>query len=138
MNQKRTNSSVYLAGCNLKGTLPNFTKGGSLTSLDLSNNYFTNGISSFSANMSSLQNVKLSNNLLKSQLSEIKLPDGLSSLDVYSNQLSGSLSAIINDKTSSFKVLVDEFEAASFQSQINYPSFSSRDNNYWWCVSWPV
>ncbi|GFZ18310.1 leucine-rich repeat (LRR) family protein [Actinidia rufa] len=57
--------------------------------------------------MSSLQKVKLSNNQLKSNLSEITLPDEISSIDLHKNQLSGSLSAVINNKVSSFWEAVD-------------------------------
>ncbi|GJU55838.1 probable leucine-rich repeat receptor-like protein kinase [Tanacetum coccineum] len=38
-------SDVNLAGCNLKGFLPIFTRPGSLSSIDLSDNHFTGGLS---------------------------------------------------------------------------------------------
>ncbi|KAJ7942602.1 Leucine-rich repeat receptor-like protein kinase, partial [Quillaja saponaria] len=68
-------SDVHLAGCKLKGTLPTFEKPDSLSSIDLSDNYFTDA--------------------------------GLSSIDLNSNQLVGSLSRIINNRTSSFLEVFD-------------------------------
>ncbi|KAK9051260.1 hypothetical protein SSX86_027887 [Deinandra increscens subsp. villosa] len=88
-------STVNLAGCNLKGSLPFFTKPDSLTSIDLSDNHFIGGISGLFQKLSSLQNAKLSNNQLKGNLSEIKLPSGLALLDLHSNQLSGLLSGLL-------------------------------------------
>ncbi|TQD68925.1 hypothetical protein C1H46_045542 [Malus baccata] len=79
----------------------------SLTSIDLSHNHFTGGISELLTNATSLQILNLSNNQLKSNLSEIKLPDAISSVDVHSNQLVGSLSRILNDRTSSFLEFLD-------------------------------
>lgn len=120
--RSRQLSDVHLAGCNLKGTLPNFTKPDSLISVDLSDNYFTDGISNFFVKMSSLQKVKLSNNQLKSDLSGIAiLPDGLSSLDLCSNQLSGSLSGVLNNKTSSFLEAID---VSSNQISGSIPEFN--------------
>ncbi|CDP22091.1 unnamed protein product [Coffea canephora] len=84
-------SNIYLAGCKLRGTLPNFTTPDSLSSLDLSDNYFTEGISNFFTRMTTLEQAKLSNNQRKSDVSAIKLPDGLSSIDFHSNQLYGTI-----------------------------------------------
>ncbi|KAK2997892.1 hypothetical protein RJ639_024764, partial [Escallonia herrerae] len=76
----------------------------SLTFIDLSDNHFMQGISNFFPKLSSLQNVQLSNNQLKFDLTKITLPSELSSLDLYSNLLFGSLSRIINGQTSSFLI----------------------------------
>ncbi|XP_043705414.1 probable leucine-rich repeat receptor-like protein kinase At1g35710 [Telopea speciosissima] len=62
-------TDVHLAGCNLKGLLPNFPMPESLASVDLSDNFFTGGISNFFTNMSNLRKIKLSNNQLKSDVS---------------------------------------------------------------------
>ncbi|KAI3818394.1 hypothetical protein L1987_12200 [Smallanthus sonchifolius] len=88
-------SDVHLAGCNLKGFLPIFTKPYSLTSIDLSDNHVTGGITSLFQKMSSLQKVKLSNNQLRGNLSELSIPNGLAVLDLHSNQLPGSLSGLL-------------------------------------------
>ncbi|XP_061994687.1 MDIS1-interacting receptor like kinase 2-like [Rosa rugosa] len=97
---------VHLAGCQLRGTLPSFTKPESLNSIDLSHNQFTDGISKLNlTSMSSLQSLKLSNNQLKFDLSEIKLPDTISLVDLHSNQLLGSLSRILSNRGSSFSFL---------------------------------
>uniref|UniRef100_A0A7C9DUB6 2-alkenal reductase (NAD(P)(+)) n=1 Tax=Opuntia streptacantha TaxID=393608 RepID=A0A7C9DUB6_OPUST len=100
-------SAVHLAGCDLRGTLPNFTRPTSLTSLDLSNNHFTDGISNFFTRMSNLQTLKLSNNHFKFDVSQIGLPREISLVDLSSNQLTGPLSAILNNNTSSFLEVVD-------------------------------
>ncbi|KAG6411246.1 hypothetical protein SASPL_129324 [Salvia splendens] len=98
--------NVHLAGCKIRGALPNFTNPEFLTTLDLSHNYFTKGISSFMANMTNLENAKISNNLLTSDLSSIKLPDQITDLDLHSNQLHGSLSnLLINNQLHSLKVI---------------------------------
>jgi Leucine-rich repeat (LRR) protein len=57
--------------------------------------------------MSNLQKLKLSNNQLKFDLFDIKLPDGISSIELQSNQLSGFLSRILNNRTSSFLEVLD-------------------------------
>ncbi|RVW51283.1 putative inactive leucine-rich repeat receptor kinase XIAO [Vitis vinifera] len=56
--------------------------------------------------MSSLQKVNLSHNQLKSDISVLRWPQGLSSLDLHSNQLYGSLYTILNN-TSSFLEAID-------------------------------
>ncbi|KAL1554946.1 LRR receptor-like serine/threonine-protein kinase FLS2 [Salvia divinorum] len=97
---------VHLAGCKIKGALPNFTNPEFLTTLDLSDNYFTKGTSSFMANMTNLEAVKISNNLLTSDISSIKLPDQITILDLHSNQLHGSLSKLLsNNQLHSLKVV---------------------------------
>ncbi|KAJ8448998.1 hypothetical protein Cgig2_004053 [Carnegiea gigantea] len=100
-------TAVHLAGCDLKGTLPNFTRPASLTSLDLSNNHFTDGISNFFTWMSNLQTLKLSNNQFKFDVSQMALPRGISLVNLSSNQLSGPLSAILSNRTSSFLEVID-------------------------------
>nr|AFK37238.1 unknown [Medicago truncatula] len=57
--------------------------------------------------MSSLQEVKLSNNQLRFDISKIKLPSELSSLDLHGNLLIGSLTTIINSMTSSSSEVID-------------------------------
>lgn len=95
-------TDIHLAGCNLGGALPKFKKPDSLTSIDLSDNRFTNGLSSnFFINMSSLQRVKLSNNQLTADISGIAWPEGLSSIDLHSNRLSGYLSKVLTNERSS-------------------------------------
>ncbi|KAG6405472.1 hypothetical protein SASPL_133062 [Salvia splendens] len=89
--RNRQLSDVHLAGCKLRGVLPNFTKPDSLATLDLSDNYFTTGISSFLASMASLRTAKISNNLIKADVSTVRLPGQISSLDLHSNLLFGSL-----------------------------------------------
>ncbi|KAH6803177.1 Leucine-rich repeat family protein [Perilla frutescens var. frutescens] len=115
---------VQLAGCKIRGTLPNFTKPSFLTTLDLSHNYFTKGISRFFSDMTSLQTVKISNNLLTSDLSSIILPTQISVLDLHSNQLHGSLSKMLS-KASKFMEVVD---VSSNQISSSIPDFSSGLN----------
>ncbi|KAK3017681.1 LOW QUALITY PROTEIN: hypothetical protein RJ639_003998 [Escallonia herrerae] len=113
-------SDVHIAGCNLRGTLTKFTKPDSLTFIDLSDNHFTQGISNLFPKLSSLQNVKLSNNQLKFDLTKITLPSGLSSLDLHSNLLFGSLSRIINGQTNSFLLLYPTIKSqATFLNLLN-------------------
>ncbi|XP_073147003.1 uncharacterized protein [Henckelia pumila] len=105
--RNRELSEIHLACCKLRGALPNFTKTESLTTLDLSDNYFTSGISNFLTKMTSLQALRISNNLLKADLSSIRLPPQISVLDLHSNQLFGSLSGILKNKTGEFMEYVD-------------------------------
>ncbi|XP_073274931.1 uncharacterized protein [Primulina huaijiensis] len=105
--RNRELSEIHLAGCKLQGALPNFTKTESLTTIDLSDNYFTSGISNFSTKMTGLQALKISNNLLKADLSSITFPSQISVLNLHSNQLFGSLSGILNNKTGKFMEYVD-------------------------------
>ncbi|KAK3016435.1 hypothetical protein RJ639_006268 [Escallonia herrerae] len=77
------------------------------SSLDLSDNLIMEGISNFFPKLSSWQNVKLSNNQLKFDLTKSTLPSGLSSLGIDSNLMFGSLSRIINGQTSSFVHTID-------------------------------
>ncbi|XP_074285593.1 uncharacterized protein LOC141611080 [Silene latifolia] len=100
-------SAVHLAGCNLGGTLPNFTKPASLISVDFSHNHFTDGLPNLLTRMQNLQFLKLSNNQFKYDVSRFLLPKGISFVDLSSNQLFGPLSAILNDHTSSFLEVVD-------------------------------
>ena len=123
--RSRELSNIYLAGCKLRGTLPNFTTPDSLSSLDLSDNYFTEGISNFFTRMTTLEQAKLSNNQRKSDVSAIKLPDGLSSIDLHSNQLYGSLSSILSNKTSKFLEVVD---ISNNQISGTIPEFSTSLN----------
>ncbi|PPR98906.1 hypothetical protein GOBAR_AA21749 [Gossypium barbadense] len=81
-------SDVNLASCKLRGAFPKF-RPDSLSSIDLSSNLLTGTISTHFTNMTSLQKLKLSNNQLKFDLSELKVPDGISSIDLHSNQVFG-------------------------------------------------
>nr|XP_027122672.1 leucine-rich repeat protein 1-like [Coffea arabica] len=75
--------------------------------------------------MTTLEQAKLSNNQLKSDVSAIKLPDGLSSIDLHSNQLYGSLSSILSNKTSKFLEVVD---ISNNQISSTIPEFSNSLN----------
>ncbi|KAI3941686.1 hypothetical protein MKX01_018276 [Papaver californicum] len=88
---KRKFTDIHLAGCNLKGALPKFLTPNSLNSIDFSDNQFNGGVSSFLIKMSSLQKLKLSNNLLKFNVSEILKSTNryLEVLDVSRNQITG-------------------------------------------------
>ncbi|VFQ69570.1 unnamed protein product [Cuscuta campestris] len=100
--------SVSLAGCKLEGTLPKFTNPGFLTSIDLSDNALTGeGLSSFFANMSTLQKAKISSNRLREDISKIKIPETLSFLDLHANDLQGTMSGLLNNQTSTFLEAVD-------------------------------
>ncbi|KAF8412585.1 hypothetical protein HHK36_000554 [Tetracentron sinense] len=105
--RKRGLADVHFAGCNLGGTLPSFTNPASLNSIDLSDNFLTGGISNFFTNMSNLQKIKLGNNLLWFDISEIALPDGISSLDLHSNQLYGPFARLLQNHKSKFLEIVD-------------------------------
>jgi hypothetical protein len=59
-------------------------------------------ISGFFTNMSNLQKLKLSHNQLKFDILKIKLPDVISSVELKSNQLSGFLSRILNNRANNF------------------------------------
>ncbi|XP_027151992.1 DNA damage-repair/toleration protein DRT100-like [Coffea eugenioides] len=85
--RSRKLSNIYLAGCKLRGTLPNFTTPDSLSSLDLSDNYFTeDGLSS----------IDLHSNQLYGSLSSI-LSNKTSKfleverLDISRNQIGGTI-----------------------------------------------
>jgi hypothetical protein len=52
--------------------------------------------------MSNLQKLKLSHNQLKFDILEIKLPDVISSVELKSNQLSGFISRILNNRENNF------------------------------------
>ncbi|KAJ6420349.1 hypothetical protein OIU84_030295 [Salix udensis] len=96
--------SVDLSNNHLSlGTVPGWIKDRELSDVHLAGC----GIAGFFTNMSNLQKLKLSNNQLKFDLSEIKLPDGTSSIELQSNQLSGLLSRILNNRTSSFLEVLD-------------------------------
>ncbi|KAE8660950.1 High-mobility group box 6 [Hibiscus syriacus] len=56
---------------------------------------------------SNLQKLKLSNNQLKFDLSELMVPDRISTINLHSNQVLGSLSSIFNNRTSSFLEVID-------------------------------
>ncbi|MCL7045437.1 hypothetical protein MKW94_020600 [Papaver nudicaule] len=86
-------TDVHLAGCHLKGPLPKFLTPSSLNSIDFSDNQFSGGVSGFLLKMSSLQKLKLSNNLLKFNVSEVLRNSNryLEVLDVSSNQITGGL-----------------------------------------------
>lgn len=57
--------------------------------------------------MSNLQKLKLSHNKLKFDILEIKLPDVISSVELKSNQLSGFLSRILNNRTNNFQEILN-------------------------------
>ncbi|KAE8696602.1 High-mobility group box 6 [Hibiscus syriacus] len=99
-------SDVNLAGCKLRGAFPKF-RPDSLSSIDLSDNFFTGSIATYFTNMTSLQKLKLSNNQLNFDLSELILPDGISTVDLHSNQVLGSLSSVLNSRTSGFLEVID-------------------------------
>eukprot|EP01018_Ginkgo_biloba_P022285 Gb_01061 [translate_table: standard] len=86
-------TNLHLAGCGVRECLstwkPKATS--SFTSIDLSNNNLTGDITHLLKNMSSLQRVYLSNNSIRSNLSKVSLPDSISTLDLHSNLLYGSV-----------------------------------------------
>ncbi|KAI3465871.1 hypothetical protein Pfo_022534 [Paulownia fortunei] len=123
--RNRELSDVHLAGCKLRGALPNLRRPNFLSTLDLSDNYFTVGISSFLAKMKSLQTVKISNNLLSSDASSIRFPNQISTLDLHSNRLYGSLSSILSNETSKFMEVID---VSSNQISGSIPDFSGGLN----------
>ncbi|CAL1387955.1 unnamed protein product [Linum trigynum] len=56
-------------------------------------------------NASSLQSLDLSNNQLAFDLKEMRLPPGISSVQLRSNRITGSLSAILNNSSSKISFL---------------------------------
>lgn len=115
-------SEVHLAGCKIRGPIPIFRKSESLSSIDLSDNYLEGGIPIiFFKNMSSLQKIKVSNNKLKFDLSQIPLPEGISFLDFSSNQITGALSRIFNNRTGKF---LEHLDASNNQISGSIPEFS--------------
>ncbi|CAI0416457.1 unnamed protein product [Linum tenue] len=96
--------SIDLSFNNLSlGTVPNWIKDRQLS--DLSRNSFELGISGFLTNASSLQSLDLSGNQLTFDLKEITLPPGISSVQLGSNRITGSLSAILNNNSSRISFL---------------------------------
>nr|VDD28363.1 unnamed protein product [Brassica oleracea] len=78
-------------------------------------------VSAFIANLTSLQRVKLSKNQLRFDLSKLKLPEGVSSVDLSSNLVTGSLSSLLNSKTSWF---LEEAHLSNNQISGRIPDFS--------------
>ncbi|CDY70217.1 BnaCnng67250D, partial [Brassica napus] len=78
-------------------------------------------VSAFIANLTSLQRVKLSKNQLRFDLSKLKLPEGVSSVDLSSNLVTGSLSSLLNSKTSRF---LEEAHLSNNQISGRIPDFS--------------
>ncbi|GLJ40876.1 hypothetical protein SUGI_0845600 [Cryptomeria japonica] len=92
-------TDVHLAGCGIAGRLsdwkPSMTS--MFTSIDLSDNILTGEIGGVFANMSRLERILLSNNYLKSNLSEMSFPQVIGTVDLHSNQLYGSFRKILDD-----------------------------------------
>nr|XP_043626322.1 LRR receptor-like serine/threonine-protein kinase FLS2 isoform X2 [Erigeron canadensis] len=80
------------------------------------------GLPGYFRKMSNLQNVKLSNNQLKANLSQIILPSGLALLDLHSNQLSGSLSGLLRSASS----FLETIDLSNNQITGNIPSTISK------------
>ncbi|KAJ8769909.1 hypothetical protein K2173_008991 [Erythroxylum novogranatense] len=101
----RAFSEVNLAGCGIRGTLPRFARPDSLDTLDLSDNFLAGGVSGFLGNMSNLKTLKLSNNQLRFDIQEIRLPDWIVVLHLQKNQITGLISRILNNSTSHLEEL---------------------------------
>lgn len=95
----RNFSTVNLAGCNLKGTLPIFIQPEILTAIDLSDNYFTSGLANLFSKATNLQQAKLSRNQLNGNLSTIFksiTSRFLEVVDLSNNQISGNMPEFSN------------------------------------------
>ncbi|KAG2244674.1 hypothetical protein Bca52824_093476 [Brassica carinata] len=95
--------------------LSKLTRPHDVTSLDLSENFLTGDVSALLANMTSLQKLKLSKNQLRFDLSKLKLPEGLA----------GSLSSLLNNKTSRF---LEEIHLTNNQISGRIPDFAESLN----------
>ncbi|KAH9325377.1 hypothetical protein KI387_005555 [Taxus chinensis] len=92
-------TDVHLAGCGIAGRLADWKPSATsmFTSIDLSDNSLTGEIGAVFANMSRLERIFLSNNYLKSNLSEMSFPEVIGAVDLHSNQLYGSIRKILYD-----------------------------------------
>lgn len=92
-------SDVHLAGCGISGRLSDWkpTATSMYSSIDFSDNNLTGEIGDIFKNMSQLEKIFLSNNYLKSNLSEASFPELIGTVDLHSNQLYGSIKNILYD-----------------------------------------
>lgn len=92
-------SDVHLAGCGIGGRLSDWkpTATSMITSIDFSDNHLMGEIGDIFKNMSQLEKIFLSNNYLKSNLSEASFPELIGTVDLHSNQLYGSIKKILYD-----------------------------------------
>ncbi|KAG2278410.1 hypothetical protein Bca52824_060965 [Brassica carinata] len=111
---------AHLSNNQISGRIPDFSECLNVKVLNIGNNKIGD-VSAFIANLTSLQRVKLSKNQLRFDLSKLKLPEGVSSVDLSSNLVTGSLSSLLNSKTSWF---LEEAHLSNNQISGRIPDFS--------------